>query len=96
MGASGCHQGWGSGRAAGAALGFALALGFAFGLGVFSLAAASAAQPDLFTKGAASISQRALAGFIDESGAPLPHPSQAAVVSQAQAGDEPIAKSTRL
>lgn len=60
------------------------------------LAAASAAQPDLFSKGGASISQRALAGFIDESGAPLPHPSQGAVVSQAQAGDEPIAKSTRL
>jgi len=60
------------------------------------LAAASAAQPDLFSNGAASISQRARAGFLDEAGAPLPHPSQSAAVRHAQAGDEHAAKHIRL
>lgn len=54
------------------------------------------AQPDLFSTGATSISQRARAGFLDESGAPLPHPSQSAVAIQEQAGDDRAAKSTRL
>lgn len=59
------------------------------------LAPTPPAQPDLFSK-VTSISQRALAGFVDEAGAPLPHPSQGAVVAEAQAGDDRAAKSTRL
>lgn len=54
------------------------------------------AQPDLFSK-AGSISQVARAGFVDETGAPLPHPSQVVIVADEQAaGDERIARSTRL
>ncbi|MGD9979519.1 MAG: type IV secretory system conjugative DNA transfer family protein [Hyphomonadaceae bacterium] len=60
------------------------------------LAAAPAAQPDLFSKGATTISQLALAGFVDETGAPLPHPSQGVVANQADAGDDRVAQSKRL
>lgn len=60
------------------------------------LAPAPSAQPDLFST-ANSISQRARAGFVDEAGAPLPHPSQNALLAEAQTtGDERAAKSTRL
>jgi len=60
------------------------------------LAAAPAAQPDLFSKGAATISQLALAGFMDESGAPLPHPSQGGIANQEDGAEERATKSTRL
>lgn len=58
------------------------------------LAPTPATQPDLFAKGASTISERALAGFVDESGAPLPHPSQSAIASHG--ADKGASKSTRL
>jgi type IV secretion system protein VirD4 len=59
------------------------------------LATSSLAQPDLFPAAPGPISQRARAGFVDETGAPRPHPSQAARATP-EATDDVSPKTTRL